>query len=107
MKLRFRLGAVLLLTLSLLFGSVSFAAAQDATPGAATPIATSTVEPTATTAAGEPTTAAGEPTKAAVVALPNTGQGSSSNGSTLILLFGAMSLVTVAAGFAWRQRRNA
>jgi hypothetical protein len=65
---------------------------------AATPVATTT----ATSAPVVP----GAPTPA-VVALPNTGQGSGSGTSTsIVLLFGAMSLVAVAAGFAWRQRRT-
>ncbi|MGB3304655.1 MAG: hypothetical protein WBA63_00580 [Thermomicrobiales bacterium] len=44
-----------------------------------------------------------------VSSLPNTGQGSSSStdSSTLVLLFGAMSLVALAGGVAWRQRRSA
>lgn len=44
-----------------------------------------------------------------VSTLPSTGQGADSgtSGSSIVLLFGAMSLVALAAGFAWRQRRTA
>jgi len=44
-----------------------------------------------------------------VSSLPSTGQGADSgtSGSSIVLLFGAMSLVALAAGFAWRQRRTA
>lgn len=43
-----------------------------------------------------------------VSSLPSTGQGSSSSdSSTLVLILGAMSLVALAGGFAWRQRRTA
>lgn len=43
-----------------------------------------------------------------VSSLPSTGQGSnSSDSSTLVLILGAMSLVALAGGFAWRQRRTA
>jgi hypothetical protein len=45
----------------------------------------------------------------AVSGLPSTGQGSDggANGTAIVLLFGAMSMVALAAGFAWRQRRSA
>lgn len=39
--------------------------------------------------------------------LPSTGQGSSTESSTIVLILGAMSLVALAGGFAWRQRRSA
>jgi MYXO-CTERM domain-containing protein len=42
-----------------------------------------------------------------VTKLPSTGQGSSSDSSSIVLLLGAMSLVALAGGFAWRQRRSA
>jgi len=44
-----------------------------------------------------------------VSGLPSTGQGSDggANGSAIVLLFGAISMVALAAGFAWRQRRSA
>jgi hypothetical protein len=43
-----------------------------------------------------------------VSSLPSTGQGSnSSDSSTIVLILGAMSLVALAGGFAWRQRRTA
>ena len=56
-------------------------------------------------AAGE----AGEAGGAGVTALPSTGQGADAgtSSSAIVLLFGAMSLVALAAGFAWRQRRTA
>jgi len=43
-----------------------------------------------------------------VSGLPSTGQGSDggANGSAIVLLFGAMSMVALAGGFAWRQRRT-
>lgn len=43
-----------------------------------------------------------------VSSLPSTGQGSSSSDSgTIVLILGAMSLIALAGGFAWRQRRTA
>jgi MYXO-CTERM domain-containing protein len=43
-----------------------------------------------------------------VTKLPSTGQtGNGSDSSTLVLILGAMSLVALAGGFAWRQRRTA
>lgn len=43
-----------------------------------------------------------------VTKLPSTGQtGNGSDSSTLVLILGAMSLVALAGGFAWRQRRSA
>jgi MYXO-CTERM domain-containing protein len=39
--------------------------------------------------------------------LPSTGQGSSTDSSAIVLILGAMSLVALAGGFAWRQRRSA
>ncbi len=43
-----------------------------------------------------------------VTTLPSTGQGNAGgNGGTIVLLLGALSLVTLAGGFAWRQRRAA
>jgi hypothetical protein len=43
-----------------------------------------------------------------VTTLPSTGQtGNGSESSTLVLVLGAMSLVALAGGFAWRQRRQA
>jgi len=67
----------------------------------ATPVPVVPVVPTAASTGGNTAPAA-----STVSSLPNTGQGSSSsNGSTIVLLFGAMSLVALAAGFAWRQRR--
>jgi hypothetical protein len=40
--------------------------------------------------------------------LPSTGQGgNSTDSSAIVLLLGAMSLVALAGGFAWRQRRSA
>ncbi|HWV35838.1 MAG TPA: hypothetical protein VNZ55_09395 [Thermomicrobiales bacterium] len=88
-------------------------------------------EPTATAAPGQPTAVPGgdhghhghdhgkkdsgkkgsssSSSSSTVSSLPNTGQGSSSSSdsSTLVLLFGAMSLVALAGGVAWRQRRSA
>jgi hypothetical protein len=85
-----RLGVILLLSLSLLVTGSAVAGAQEATPGA-TPIAT-----TVPTSAATP-----------VVALPNTGQGTSSdNNGSIILLLGAMSLVAGAAAYSWQQRRS-
>jgi len=51
----------------------------------------------------------GKKSSSTVSSLPNTGQGSSSSSdsSTMVLLFGAMSLVALAGGLAWRQRRSA
>ena len=53
--------------------------------------------------------AAGAAGGAGVSALPSTGQGvdAGTNGSAIVLLFGAMSLVALGAGFAWRQRHTA
>ncbi len=53
--------------------------------------------------------AGGDDDDDSVNALPSTGQGTDSgtSGSSIVLLFGAMSLVALAAGFAWRQRRTA
>jgi len=82
------------------------------------------VAPTATAAPGQPTAVpggdhghghdhgnkgnGGKSSSSSVSSLPNTGQGStSSDSSTLVLLFGAMSLVALAGGVAWRQRRSA
>jgi LPXTG-motif cell wall-anchored protein len=42
-----------------------------------------------------------------VSSLPSTGQGSSNESSTIVMILGAMSLVALAGGFAWRQRRTA
>ncbi len=44
----------------------------------------------------------------AVSDLPSTGQGSDggASGSAIVLFFGAMSMVALAAGFAWRQRHT-
>jgi len=44
-----------------------------------------------------------------VSVLPSTGQGADAgtSGSAIVLLLGAMSLVALTAGFAWRQRRTA
>lgn len=93
-----RLGVIVLLSLGLLMGGASVAGAQVATP-AASPVVTTT--PTVA-----PTAPAANPT-AAVVALPNTGQGSSTdNTSSIILLLGAMSLVAGAAAYTWYQRRT-
>lgn len=52
---------------------------------------------------------AGGTSGGSVSTLPSTGQGADSgtSGSSIVLLFGAMSLVALAAGFAWRQRRTA
>jgi len=44
-----------------------------------------------------------------VSALPSTGQGDAAgtSASGIVLLFGAMSLIALVIGFAWRQRRVA
>ncbi len=44
----------------------------------------------------------------AVSDLPSTGQGSDggASGSAIVLFFGAISMVALAAGFAWRQRHT-
>jgi len=56
-------------------------------------------------AAGEAGVAGGK----GVSVLPSTGQGTDAgtSGSAMVLLLGAMSLVALTAGFAWRQRRTA
>jgi LPXTG-motif cell wall-anchored protein len=51
---------------------------------------------------GDGSTSGGDVSK-----LPSTGQGSSTESSTIVMILGAMSLVALAGGFAWRQRRTA
>ncbi len=56
----------------------------------------------------DPVVAVDAGTGGTVTTLPSTGQGNAGgNGGTIVLLLGALSLVTLAGGFAWRQRRTA
>lgn len=83
---------------------------SDVVPTEAPVEATAPADPAQTTAVpdGDQGKTDGGKSSTSVNSLPNTGQGSasSSDGSTIVLLFGAMSLVALAAGSAWRQRQT-